>query len=148
MPISPVRTVRTDSVVEQQPALLGGPPAIAAGSVPDDLFTWPIVTEEDEQAVLAVLHSGRMSGFDVTRRFEAEFAAWQGAAYALAHNTGTGAIQAALYALGVRAGDEVVCQSTTYWRPRRRRCRSAPRSALRTSKRTRSASTPPTWSGA
>lgn len=112
MPISPVRT---DPVVEQRPALLGGPPAIAAGSAPDDLFTWPIVTEEDEQAVLEVLHSGRMSGFDVTQRFEAEFAAWQGADYVLAHNTGTGAIQAALYALGVRAGDHVVCQSPTYW---------------------------------
>ena len=111
----PISTVQTDAVVEQRPALLGGPPAVAAETVPDDLFTWPIITEEDEQAVLAVLHSGQMSGFDVTRQFEAEFAEWQGADYVLAHNTGTGSIQAALYALGVRAGDEVVCQSTTYW---------------------------------
>ena len=112
MPISPVQT---DAVVEQRPALLGGTPAIAAETVPDDLFTWPIITEEDEQAVLAVLHSGSMSGFDITKQFEADFAEWQGADFVLAHNTGTGAIQGALYALGVRAGDQVVCQSTTYW---------------------------------
>ena len=34
-------------------ALLGGPKAIR--SEYDDLFRWPIVTEEDEQAVQAVL---------------------------------------------------------------------------------------------
>ena len=111
----PTTALDTDTVVAQRPALLGGPSALDPETVPDDLFTWPIVTEEDEQAVLEVLHSGRMSGFDVTNQFEAEFAEWQGVDYVLAHNTGTGSIQAALYALGVRAGDEVVCQSTTYW---------------------------------
>jgi len=111
----PTVQAHADRIVAERPALLGGPQALTADAVPDDLFTWPIITEEDEQAVLAVLHSGRMSGFDVTKQFEAEFAAWQGADFVLAHNTGTGAIQGALYALGVRAGDEVVCQSTTYW---------------------------------
>jgi perosamine synthetase len=98
-----------------QLAILGGEPSIGAADAADDLTTWPIVGEEDERAVLDVLRAGSMSGFDITRAFEAEFAKWQGRAYALAHSTGTGALQAAMYALGLRAGDEVVCQSTTYW---------------------------------
>ena len=41
-------------------AILGGPRAVPSYS--DDLFRWPIVTEEDEQAVLEVLRAGSMSG--------------------------------------------------------------------------------------
>jgi len=94
-------------------ALTGGPAAITRE--PGDAFTWPIVTDEDEQAVLEVLRSGNMSGTDVTRQFEAEFAAWQGSEFALAHCNGTAAVQAAMYAVGVRRGDEVICPSMTYW---------------------------------
>ena len=96
-------------------AILGGPPALSPADVPDDLFTWPVVTDEDEQAVLEVLRAGAMSRWDVTERLEEELAAWQGRALALAHSSGTAAIQAAMFGAGVRAGDEVVCQSTNYW---------------------------------
>ena len=94
-------------------ALFGGPKAIARD--PGDLFTWPIVTREDEEAVLDVLHRRAMSSSDVTRQFEKEFAAWQGRAYALGFSSGTAAIQAAMFACGVGVGDEVICQSLTYW---------------------------------
>jgi perosamine synthetase len=56
-----------------------------------------------------------MSDMDVTKKFETEFAAWQGRKYALGFNTGTAAIQAAMFACGVGVGDEIVCQSMTYW---------------------------------
>jgi len=94
-------------------ALLGGPKAVTRD--PGDVFAWPAVTEEDEQAVLEVLRAGRMSGWDVTRLFEEEFAAWQGRRFALAFCNGTAALQAAMWAVGVRRGDEVICPSMTYW---------------------------------
>ena len=94
-------------------ALHGGPSAVKTD--PGDMFDWPIVTAEDEQAVLEVLRRGAMSGTDVTRQFEADLAAWFGLKYVLCHNTGTAAIQTAMYACGVRQGDEVICQSMTYW---------------------------------
>jgi perosamine synthetase len=94
-------------------ALLGGPKAVTRD--PGDLFTWPIITPEDEAAVLDVLRRRAMSGTDVTMLFEKEFAAWQGRRYALGFSSGTASIQAAMYACGVGVGDEVICQSMTYW---------------------------------
>lgn len=94
-------------------ALLGGPKAIKSDM--KDVFTWPIITKEDEKAVLDVLRRGAMSGLDVTFEFEKEFAKWQGRKYALAHSTGTAALEAAMYGCGVRRGDEIICPSVTYW---------------------------------
>ncbi|MDP6776977.1 MAG: DegT/DnrJ/EryC1/StrS family aminotransferase [Candidatus Latescibacteria bacterium] len=94
-------------------AILGGPKAV--GSDPGDIFKWPIITEEDEAAMLEVLRAGNMSGTDVTVEFEKEFAAWHGTEYALAHNTGTAALHSAMWACGLRAGDEIISQSATYW---------------------------------
>lgn len=94
-------------------ALLGGPKAVTRE--PGDLFTWPIVTREDEEAVLDVLRRRAMSSSDVTLAFEREFAAWQGRRYALGFSSGTAAVQAAMFACGVGVGDEVICQSMTYW---------------------------------
>ena len=98
---------------ESKLALQGGSKAVH--SDPGDMFTWPIVTAEDEDAVLEVLRRGAMSGTDVTHKFEEDLAAWFGMDYALCHNTGTAAIQSAMYACGVRTGDEIICQSMTYW---------------------------------
>ncbi len=94
-------------------ALLDGPKAVQ--SDPGDMFTWPIVTAEDEAAVLDVLRRGAMSGTDVTRQFEQEYAAWQGSQYALGHSTGTAALHAAMYGCKVGVGDEIICPSITYW---------------------------------
>ena len=94
-------------------ALLGGPKTVV--SDPGDIFTWPIITKEDEDAVLEVLRRGGMSGTDVTRQFEKEFAAWQGTKYALGFNNGTSSIQAAMFACKVGVGDEIICPSVTYW---------------------------------
>ena len=94
-------------------AIFGGPRAVT--KEPGDLFTWPIITEEDEAAVLEVLRRGAMSGTDVTKKFEEEFAAWQGAEYALGFNNGTSALHAAMFACGLGIGDELICPSITYW---------------------------------
>jgi len=95
------------------PAIHGGPKAVEAA--PGDLFTWPIVMKEDEEAVLEVLRRGAMSGLDVTRQFEKEFAEYHDVPYALAHPNGTAAILAGLWALGVRQGDEIIAPTVTYW---------------------------------
>ena len=58
-------------------ALKGGPKAVDCAP-PADLFAWPIVTKEDEEAVLEVLRRGAMSGNDVCKKFEEEFAGWMG----------------------------------------------------------------------
>ena len=94
-------------------AIQGGPKHIRTD--PGDLFTWPIVTEEDEQAVLDVLRQGKMSGTDITKQFEREFAEWMGAKYALGACNGTASLHAAMWACGVGAGDEIICPSMTYW---------------------------------
>lgn len=94
-------------------ALRGGQPTIIPTN--EDIFHWPIVTEEDEAAVLDVLRRGVMSGTDITHQFEKEFAAWQGRTYALGHNTGTAALHAAMFGCEVGVGDEIICPSITYW---------------------------------
>jgi dTDP-4-amino-4,6-dideoxygalactose transaminase len=94
-------------------ALFGGEKGVRGE--PGDMFKWPIVTPEMEAAVLDVLRAGTMSGTDVTREFEREFADWHGLKFGLAHNTGTAAIHSALFGLGIGKGDEIICPSLTYW---------------------------------
>lgn len=94
-------------------AILGGKKAVT--SDPGDMFTWPIITKEDEDAVLDVLHKRAMSGTDITMKFEKEFAKWQDTEYALGFSSGTASLQAAMYAAGVRRGDEIIAPSITYW---------------------------------
>jgi len=94
-------------------AIHGGPGAITRD--PGDMFHWPIVTREDEEAVLEVLRRGAMSGTDVTIQFEAEYAAWIGRKYALAYPSGTESIRAALWACGVGAGDEIIASPVVIW---------------------------------
>lgn len=94
-------------------AIKGGPKAVRTD--PGDIFAWPIITKEDEEAALEVLRAGKMSGTDVTMEFEKEFATWHGMTYALAHNTGTAALHAAMFGCHVGVGDEIICPSLTYW---------------------------------
>jgi len=94
-------------------AINGGPKAVQLDA--GDIFTWPIITKEDEDAVLEVLRARKMSATDVTQQFEAEYAQWHGSKFALGHNTGTAALHAAMFGCGVGVGDEIICQSMTYW---------------------------------
>ena len=84
-------------------ALNGGPQAVTRD--PGDIFKWPIVTPEDEEAVLEVLRRGAMSGTDVTKQFEQECAAWLGTKYALGYCNGTASLLGAMWACGLGAGD-------------------------------------------
>lgn len=102
-----------NTTVDATLALFGGEPAVTCDH--QSLLGWPILTEEDESAVLDVMRHGNMSGTDVTQIFEKEFAAWQGTEFALGCNNGTAAIHSAMFACGVGIGDEIICPSVTYW---------------------------------
>jgi dTDP-4-amino-4,6-dideoxygalactose transaminase len=101
------------SSVADRPAILGGSPAVTLPQ--DDALRWPIITEEDEAAVLRVLRSGELAISDEVTALEDDYRARLGVAHAVAHNNGTGAIHAALHAFGVGAGDEVIVPSATWW---------------------------------
>lgn len=94
-------------------AIHGGPKAVDSEN--EDIFRWPIITKEDEDAALEVLRRGAMSLNDVTLQFEKEYAAWTGSTYALAYPNGTESLCAAMWAAGISLGDEVICPSMTYW---------------------------------
>ena len=96
-----------------KPAILGGDPAVTLPQ--DDALRWPIITAEDEQAVLRVLRSGQLSISDETAALEEDYRNRFGVRHVVAHNNGTGAIHAAMHAFGIRAGDEVIVPSATWW---------------------------------
>ena len=89
-------------------ALLGGQPVFSE-QAPEELFRWPIITKEDEEAALDVVRYNKFSGTDITTKFQEEFAAWQGTEYALAFTNGTMSLNAAMFAIGLGMGDEIIC---------------------------------------
>ncbi len=94
-------------------AILGGTKTVK--TPPGDMFKWPIVNREMENAVLDVLRRGVMSGTDITMQFERKFADWHGVKYGLGCCSGTAAIHSAMYGLGLGPGDEIIAPSMTYW---------------------------------
>ena len=94
-------------------ALLGGEPVIK--EIPKELFKWPIITEEDKAAAIEVIEKNRFSDIDITEKFQDEFAQWQGRKYALAYCNGTTSLYAAMFAIGLGRGDEIICTTKTYW---------------------------------
>ena len=95
-------------------ALLGGKPYVTEHA-PKELFKWPIITEEDEQAIMEVVRANAFSGTNITQTFEKEFAEWQGKDYSVAFTNGTQSLAAAMFAIGLGAGDEIICPTKTYW---------------------------------
>ncbi len=78
--------------------------------------TWPYYSPDEIQAVAQVLASGKVNYWtgQQCHCFEEEFAAALGVPYAVALANGTVALEAALGALGVGPGDEVVVPPRTF----------------------------------
>lgn len=95
-------------------ALLGGEPVFTE-KPPQELFKWPIITQEDIDAATEVIVNNKFSGTDITVKFEEEFAQWQGRDFALAFTNGTMSLAAAMFAVGLSEGDEIICPTKTYW---------------------------------
>jgi perosamine synthetase len=68
----------------------------------------PDVGEREEELVLEVLRSGRLSLGPMLERFEHDFAAWLGVGDAVAVSSGTAALHLCVRAMGWGPGDEVV----------------------------------------
>lgn len=77
---------------------------------------WPSYSEEEAQAVSQVLLSNRVNYWtgSLCRDFEQAFAHWCGTRYAVSMMNGTVALDAALKALDIGAGDEVIVTSRTF----------------------------------
>jgi len=94
-------------------ALLGGEKAVKAD--PGDIFAWPIVTGEDEAAVLDVIRRGAMSEGDITALFEEDLTGYFGREHAIGYCNGTASLRGGMFGCGVGVGDEIIAPSMTYW---------------------------------
>jgi L-glutamine:2-deoxy-scyllo-inosose/3-amino-2,3-dideoxy-scyllo-inosose aminotransferase len=92
------------------PVVLGGPPPQAVGPDP-----WPRPAGREMELLEQVVRSG-IWGFDgpMEAEFERKFAAYQDAEFGLCVSNGTVALQLALEALDVGAGDEVIVPGVTW----------------------------------
>jgi dTDP-4-amino-4,6-dideoxygalactose transaminase len=101
-------------------ALLGGFPIRTKPFPPH-----PIIGEEEKKAVLEVFDSGRLSTFVAVpgeyflggkkiKEFEKRFADYHGVRYVVAFNSATAALHAAVVAVGVQPGEEVIVPPYTF----------------------------------
>jgi dTDP-4-amino-4,6-dideoxygalactose transaminase len=101
-------------------ALLGGRRVRAEPFPP-----YPIIGQEEKEAVSKVLEEGRLSTFIAApgehflggkriREFEKAFADYHGVKYAAAFNSGTSALHAAVVGVGTRPGEEVITSPFTF----------------------------------
>ncbi|MCI0916091.1 DegT/DnrJ/EryC1/StrS aminotransferase family protein [Pseudomonas stutzeri] len=77
---------------------------------------WPSFSEEEANAVRDVILSNKVNYWtgQECREFEKEFAAWADTEFAIALANGTVALDVALQALGIVAGDEVIVTPRTF----------------------------------
>jgi perosamine synthetase len=77
---------------------------------------WPVLGDGDVMAVEEVMRSGGLTQLTggAVAAFEDAFAEWHGVKHCVAMSSGTTAIHAALIALGVGPGDEVIVPAHTF----------------------------------
>ena len=101
-------------------ALAGGTPVRTRPFPPH-----PIIGEQEKQAILEVLESGKLSTFLAVpgeyflggkniREFERRFAEYHSVRHAVAFNSATAALHAAVVAVGVEPGQEVIVPPYTF----------------------------------
>jgi dTDP-4-amino-4,6-dideoxygalactose transaminase len=87
-------------------------------TVPDGLAKpWPIITQDDMDAVQHVLTRGILWGPEAPEKtaLEKEWAEYCGVKYCIATNSGTSAMHACVAGAGVETGDEVIIPAFTFW---------------------------------
>ena len=79
--------------------------------------SWPRFNDDEIQAVVNVLRSGRVNYWtgEEGQFFEKEFSQYCNCGYAVALSNGTVALELALAAIGVRSEDEVLISSRTFF---------------------------------
>jgi len=73
-----------------------------------------IIDDADIQAVVDILRSDWLTTGPAVERFEADVCAYTGASYGVAVANGTAALHAAMFALGIGKGDEVIVTPMTF----------------------------------
>lgn len=94
---------------DDKPALLGGTP-VRTRPFP----SWPVVEEEEHQALRQVLESRHWNRGAVVEQFEEAWKERLGARHVVATASGTAALYTSLFALGVGPGDEVIVPPYTF----------------------------------
>jgi perosamine synthetase len=74
----------------------------------------PMLSGDELEEIKAVLESGVLTPGETVTRFKKKFAEYVGADHGIAANNGTSGLHAALAALGVKEGDEVVTTSFSF----------------------------------
>lgn len=94
-------------------AIEGGPRTVPGGLEKP----WPIITQEDIDAVVRVLKRGILWGpmAPEAEALQGEWAGYVGVKHCLVVNSGTAAIHACIAGVGVEAGDEVIVPAFTFW---------------------------------
>lgn len=98
-----------------QLAMLGGEAAVPRRA---RKLSWPVITQEDKEAVLRVLSSGNMvanlHGETEVSSLEKEWAELVGTRHCVAVSSGTTAVAVALGAAGLQPGDEVIVPALSF----------------------------------
>jgi len=84
---------------------------VAHGGIP---FSRPSIGEEEIEEVVRCLRSGWITTGPVAARFESDFAAYVGAAHALAVSSATAGLHLTMLALDLQPGDEVITSPMTW----------------------------------
>jgi len=74
----------------------------------------PYIGEEEEREVIEAVRSGWLTQGPRVALFEEKFASYIGCEHAIAVSSCTTALQLALWACGIRPGDEVICPSLSF----------------------------------
>jgi perosamine synthetase len=93
-------------------AIRGGTPVVPAGLH----RRWPVFTDEDKTAVLAVLDSAIVNGpyAPQVKALEEEWGRYCDVRYALSTNSGTAALHTAVAGAGIGTGDQVITTAFTF----------------------------------
>jgi dTDP-4-amino-4,6-dideoxygalactose transaminase len=97
-------------------ALFGGRPVLSESESKALHRRWPIVGDDERRALARVLDRGVLSGPHApeSRALEEEFASFARVKHCLFTHCGTSALQVALAASGVHAGDEVIVPAYSF----------------------------------
>ncbi|NLE46552.1 MAG: DegT/DnrJ/EryC1/StrS family aminotransferase [Chloroflexi bacterium] len=94
-------------------AINGGPKAAEGFGLPE----WPLFDDEYREIVLDVLssrHWGRLHPDSRVEEFERAYAEYHGARFGIGVSNGTTALELALLATGIKAGDEVLVPAVSF----------------------------------
>ena len=98
----------------QKLAIFGGNKTISKNI---NHYTWPPKSLPKNKSVINFLNSEKLNknGFpEIVEKFEKKFKKLHNSKFALSLNSGTSAMHAALYAIGIKKGDEVIVPSITF----------------------------------